>query len=351
MEYGRIIKHALEITWKHKVLWVFGAAAMVFGARGGGNGHGGGQWNALQYTFGSQDIARWRGMMRSGWPFPFGPWSGQGVPFTGWQGLIPVVLGFLGILLVLAFVALIVGIVVRYTSLGALAGMVNEVEESERTSFGSGLRQGWGRMLRLLAIDLLIGVAVFVAVLALLVFVFAGIAITIGPAVGLADAGGAATALGIVWGVGVGLGFLLAFLLLVLALVAAVTLVREFAFRACVIDKKGIFDALKAGLRLVRRHLREAVLMWLVLLGIGLLVGLVAVPLALLGGAGGLVAPAVLVYRMTHSWPMALVATAPFMLVLIPLGILVGGIYLTFQSAVWTLTYRELRDGLEPIGG
>ena len=103
-------------------------------------------------------------------------------------------------------------------------------------------------------------------------------------------------------------------------------------------------------MRLVRRHLRQAVLMWLVLLGISLLVGLIAVPLALLGGAGGLVGPALLVYKTTHSWPMALLAAVPFLLLLIPLGVLVGGIYLTFQSAVWTLTYRELRDGLKPLG-
>lgn len=346
MEYGRIIKRALEITWRHKVLWVFGVAAVLFGGRGGG--HGGGGANGIQYTFSGADLERWRRTMPMMRP-PMGSWPWQGMPFPAWQGVLPAVLGILAIILVIGFLALVLGIIVRYTSLGALAGMVNEVEETERTSFRSGFRQGWARMLRLLAIDLLIGLGVFVAVLVLLVLVVAGAVIAIGPAIGLSDVGGGARAIGIIWAVGVGLGFLLVLILTILALVAAVTLIREFAFRACVIEKKGVFEALRASFRLVRSRLREAVLMWLVLLGIGLLVGLVAIPVALVGGIGGLVGPALLAFRMTHSWPMAVVAAMPFLLVLIPLSILVGGVYLTFQSAVWTLTYRELRDGRKPV--
>lgn len=349
MEYGRIVKRAVEITWKHKVLWIFGVAAALFGlGRGGGHRGAGG----LQYVFSGTDLERWRRAMPMMPPgLPGAPRFG--LPLPAWQGLIPIALGLLAIALIVGLALLIVGLIVRYTSLGALVGMVNEVEEAEHTSFQSGLRQGWARMLRLLAIDLLIGLGVFVVALALLVLVVAGALITIGPAVGLAgfvELGGLAKAMGILWGVVVGLGFLLLFILIALALAAAVTLIREFAFRACVLEKKGVWEALSSGLALLRSHLREALLMWLVLLGIGLLVGLVLVPLALVGGVGGLLGPAFLAFKLSRSWPMAMLAAAPFLLVLVPLSILVGGVYLTFQSAVWTLTYRELREG-KPLGG
>jgi len=42
------------------------------------------------------------------------------------------------------------------------------------------------------------------------------------------------------------------------------------------------------------------------------------------------------------------VATAlfalPALLIIILVSLLISGIYLTFRSAVWTLTYRELRN-------
>ncbi len=349
MEYGRIVKRALEITWKHKVLWIFGVAAALFGA---GRGGGYNKANGLHYVFGGADLERWQRAM----PMipPRTPWMPRfGLPFPAWQGMLPMALGLLMIALVIGLALLILGIIARYTSLGALVGMVNEVEEAERTSFHSGLRQGWARMGRLLAIDLLLGLGVFAAVLVLLVLIVAGALIAIGPAVGLSqitELGGLAKALGILWGVVVGLGFLLVLILLILALAAVVTLIREFAFRACVLEKKGVFEALEAGFGLLYNRSREALLMWLVLLGINLLIGLVLIPLALLGGVGGLLGPVFLAFRVSRSWPMAMLAAIPFLLVLIPLSILIGGVYLTFQSAVWTLTYRELREG-KPLGG
>ena len=54
MDYGRIIKRSLEITWRNKVLWIFGIAATLFGA-GGGGGSGAGN-NLFQYSFNKQDM-------------------------------------------------------------------------------------------------------------------------------------------------------------------------------------------------------------------------------------------------------------------------------------------------------
>jgi len=263
MEYERIIKRALNISWRHKVLWVFGIAAAVFGgAHRGPRGEGSG----IQYILSSGDIERWqRSLPRVPW-CPIKPWAWQGMPFPEWSAMAPVLAGLVAVALIVAFLALIVGIVVRFTSLGALVGMVDEVERTEKTSFKSGLAKGWANLLRLFALNLIIGLAVFLVVVALILLGTMAVALASVPAILLFQAGTAPGVAGILWAVAVGLGLLLVSVLVGLAVAALTTLVREFAFRACVIDGQGIFDALRAGVALVRNRPREAVLTWLLLL-------------------------------------------------------------------------------------
>jgi hypothetical protein len=333
MEYGRIVKRALSITWHHKVLWIFGVAAALFGASHGWRGSVP-QGNSVQWVLGRGDIAR----LQHATPWwPGAPWTF----FNYLRTAFPLMIALLAFALIVVLVMCIVGIVVRYTSLGALAGMVDEVEESERTSFNSGLRKGLSRMLRLFAIDLLIGIGVFIIMIPFIVLIMLGVFFAIGPAIALASVGKAMSILGILWGVGVGLGVVLLIIIVAVALSALVTLTRELAFRACVLDKRGVFDALRAAFALVRTRTREVVLMWLLLLGINLAISLLTIPLALTA-VGGLVGPAFLVFNATRSVPVAIVAALPFVLVIAFAGVVISGVYLTFRSAVWTLSYREL---------
>ncbi len=336
MDHGRIVKRALEITWRHKVLWVFGIVAALFGVESSG---GGGRWNGLQYVLSPRDVQRWQRGLPFGPRLPYRP----GPPMPGWieQG-VPMVLGILAILAFFALALLVIGIIARYTSLGALAGMVDEIETREHTSFRSGLGKGWSRMLRLLAIDLLIGIGVFIILIPVIVVFVLGIAVAVGPAMVLARDRSGLMVLGIVWGIGVGLAVILLMILVAFVFSALVTIVREFAFRACVLDRQGVFDALRGAVALMRERLREALLMWLLLVGIRLVLGLVTVPLVLMG-VGMTVVPALLAYRVAESFVAALVVAVPLLVVMILLGVVVGGIYLTFISAVWTLSYRELR--------
>ena len=340
MEYGRVIKRAIDVTWRHKSLWVFGIAAALFGARGRGGGGGGGG-SGLQYVFSGEDLEKWWERMPSfGWTPP--PWP-QPPPFH-WEELAPLIIGALAVLAVVGVVAMVLSIIVRYTSLGALVGMVNEIEETEGTSFRSGLGVGWNRLLRLFAMDLIIGIGTFLVVLVILILAALATIIVVVPVAFLTSSGDGLGALGIILMVVAGLGLALLLILVFVALSALVTLIREFAFRACVIDKDGVFDALGAGIRLTRGRLRQAVLMWLLLLAINLAVGLLAIPLAVLA-AVGLVGPAVAAYKVSQSIWAAILAASPAMLLIIVISAFVGGIYLTFRSAAWTLTFRELRGG------
>lgn len=341
MEYGRIVRRALDITWRHKVLWVFGIAAVLFGGgkRGGGGGGGG---SGLQYVFSGKDIEQWRQGIPSIPGRPFGPWEWPPTPSLDPSTLVPIMLAIAMAVLVLGFLVFVASIIVRYTSLGALAGMVDEVERTEHTSFKSGLTKGWSRLLRLFAIDLLIGIAMFVIVMALIVLGTIGVLLASAPAILLFPAGRGAGVAGILWAVAVGLGLLLVFILVGLALSAVATLVREFAFRACILDGKGVFGALGEGIALTRNRSREAVLMWLIMVAINLALGLVSIPLVLLG-IGGMLGPALLAFSATRSVLAAVGVALPFLFVVAVASAAIGGIYLTFRSAVWTLTYRELR--------
>jgi len=341
MEYGRIIRRALEITWRHKVLWAFGIAAALFGGAQGGHGGGG---SGIQYVFSGKDIEQWRQKMPWMPGCPLRPWRWPQAPPPDWQAMVPVVLAVVAILLVVALLVFVASIIIRYTSLGALAGMVDEVERTESTSFRSGFKKGWSRLLRLFAIDLIIGMAMFVLILVLAALAIIGVLLAAAPAILLFKAGTAAGVAGILWAVAVGLGLLLVLILVGLALEVLVTLIREFAFRACVIDGKGVFDALGAAIALTRSRSREAAFMWLLLLAINLAVGLVAIPLALLG-VGGMLGPALFAFSTTGSVLAAVGVALPFVFIIVLASAVIGGIYLTFRSAVWTLTYRELRAG------
>jgi hypothetical protein len=336
VEYGRIIKRAWNVVWQHKVLWIFGIAAALFGG-GGARPRG---MPGAQYSFNNGDLERWREGM---------PW-GPGAPFgREWGGMpqieqwIPVVLAIIGVLFVLGLIMFVVSLIVRYTSIGALIGMVNDVEQADGTNFRAGLRQGWKRFLRLFAMDLIIGVVGGIVAVGVVIVMLALAGLLVGlPVALLVKVIQAPNWLAILWGVGLGLVLLLLFIVAMVAVGALSSLVRELSFRASVIDQRGVFEALRDGMALVRGRFRESVLMWLLLVAINLAVGLVSLPLTLLG-IGTIVAPALLAFRATES-PAAMLVAVPFVLLFGLVALFVGGVYYAFRSSVWTLTYRELKS-------
>ncbi len=329
MEYGKILKRSIEIVWRHKVLWIFGIAAALFS--------GSGFQPNMQYTMGQGDLDRLRQSM-PWWPY------GGGQLFNNWEQILMGILAVLAVLLLIALIWALVTAVIQYISLGALIGMVDEVEREGDTRFRSGLKQGWRRFLWLLAVDLLIGLAVtavlFVLIMVAGVLVIGGV--LAGRAVFMQVNVGAGEAVAIVAIVAVGLAFLAAMVLLALALSLLVTAVREYAFRAVILDGRNVFQGIGEGLRLFRGRFRESLFTWLLLLAIEFGVGLLALPLAMLGAAAVAV-PFALVMAAAESVALATLAALPGVLLFVALAALFGGIYYAFHSAVWTLTYRELR--------
>jgi hypothetical protein len=330
MEYGRIIKQGWRMTWRHKALWVFGIAAAIFGG-----GYGGG----LQYNVGSGDVQRWRQMLpRMPYMMPRG-WLGGMYPHLANIG--PVLAAIIGIAVIMGLVLAIVGILVRYTSLGALISMVDEVRQTDETSFKSGLSRGWKRFLRLFAIDLLVGLGVFAIVLLMVLMLGAATLLLMLPGIALVSSSRGPNALGIIWLVVGGIGFTFLLIMLGVALSAVTTVIRSWAQRACVLDEQGVFASLGRGIALLRERANESLVTWLLLGLIHMAVGLVALLVVLLL-AGLAVAFGFLLSGATRSAPVGLILAVPFILLLALVGVFVSGVYEAFRSSVWTLAFREL---------
>jgi hypothetical protein len=241
------------------------------------------------------------------------------------------VLGIVLFVIALVLAIAIVAIVLTNISRGALIGMVGQVEETGETSVRSGWRIGSSRFWSLLGIDLVTVIPIIIAAIALIIVALLPLVLGLGQRESL-------TALGILLTVLLMLG------VVGLLIVAGVVLgiLREFAYRQCVLEGKGALDSIRGGYRMARQNLRHVGVVWLLLVGIDLAVGIVAIPLALVV-FGLAAAPAAAIYAASKAIGPALVAG---ILIAIPgalLLALLGGVHLVFRSTTWTLAYRELQ--------
>jgi hypothetical protein len=335
MDHWKVLKRAWEITWRYRALWVFGIILALTTSRDRGN-------NGVQYTFGGED-------------FPLG--GGRfSIPKISPLQISPEITGTLiaiGVgLACLTLILIVVAVVAHYVARTALIRMVDDHEETgEKRGVRQGFRMGWSRAAwRLFLIDLLIGVPLVLAFILLFLLALAPLLLW---TTGSRPAGVVGTVATI------GLFFLFLFLLIVVALV--VRLLMHFFRRACVLEELGVIEAIRRGFGVVREHLKDVAIMWLIMIGvsIGLLLVMIFVVLllvalgALLGGlpallVGGLASQ---VSKSAVPWILGAAVGVPIFLVVVVVPTLfLGGLIEVFKSSVWTLTYRELRalEAMEP---
>jgi len=301
MDYTKIIKRAWEITWRHKALWFFGfLLALVSGGGGGGGGGGSGQ-------------------------------SLQGIVGHGVRVQPIWILAVVLLLLAIALVLIVVSVIIANLSRGALIGMVREIEDNGNTSVRSGWHTGWSHFLPLFAINLIISIPMAVVTFILIIF-------GLSPLLLLLAQRRILTILAIA------LTVLLMLLIIGLLILAstALAVVRELAYRQRVLEKKGVLDCIRDGYRMGRENLRHVAIIWLLLFGINLAWGIVAIPIFLLVAAAAAI-PAITIYTITEAWAPALLVGIPIGVVGILLLTLLVGIYQVFRSTIWTLTYLELQ--------
>jgi len=231
--------------------------------------------------------------------------------------------------------------------------MVDDYEETgEKRGVRQGFRLGWSRTtLRVFVIDLLTRLPGLLAGFLLLL-------LGLGLLAAILAAGKNVVVIVLASVAGIGFGFLVILAAIVVGLV--VSLLRQFFWRVCALEELGVIDSLRQGFDFVRRHLADAVVMWLIMLGLEIAWIITMIPVVLFLVVVGAVfagAPALLVAGLARlafdgavPWILAAVVGLPiFILVLAAPLTFLGTLAEVFKSSVWTLTYRELRalEGLK----
>lgn len=280
MDYGKAINRAVNIAWQNKFLIVLGILAALgsgsFGGGGGGN-----------FTF-----------------------SSDGAPLEDEFAALAA-----GVVLVLVCVAVAVGIVfwaISSIARGGLIASVNDLESGQESSFSQAWRAGWEKVWTLLGIGFLPaipGLVLFVG--GLFAFgAYGGITALFGEDFGSIFGG---TALGIV---------AIVLICLVGPIVLVLSVLRNFAERACMLEDLGVIDAYRRGASVLMANIGEAVILFVLQIAIFIGLGIV------------LFVPGILVALCCFLWPLYLVAQ---------------GAINAFLSALWTLAWRSWTGELPMI--
>ena len=296
MNFGKVLSRAWEITWRWKVLWVFGFLVSL--------GQGGNR--------GSSSFFR----VEDG---------GRGGQFL--ERIPPAV----GLLIALACVGLIIGLALWVLSVigrGALIGGVQQVEEEGSTDLGRAWRVGVNRFWTLFGIS-------FLTALPILVLVVLVAAVFVGPIlaeVGISAGRDAPTGI-------FGLSFLCGAPLCCSAIIVGIVLsqIKIYADRAAVLEGLGWIDAFQRGWQVLRDNLGPTVVFWLIFFAIGLVFAIVV------GGALLVLLLPFLVFVASSdpgAWILLPVACGG--LLAIVASAIIGSVVETFTSATWTLAYREM---------
>lgn len=291
LNYGQILKRAFEITKNNRSLWLFGILVAIFNTSGNFT-------NIPNFNYNRDSTS-----------FPKVP-----IPKIDPDTIMLIIAIAALAFLVFVFLAIFVTFLAR----GALVGMVNKLDQEQAVSIKDGFLVGLSYILPLLAIGFLIWTPFVVGLLILA-------ALTVGPGVLLILA--EAKIIGIVLVV---LGFLF-WLAVVIVLAIALMIISLLAARFLIIGEKGIIGSINEGYRLLRNNLGPVLLVWLINLGIGFGQGIIF---------------AIIIFIMVFPITMLAMFTSPFLFILliIPFAglVFIGGLFETFFSSLWTITYRRL---------
>jgi hypothetical protein len=351
IDFGKILKRAWHILWNYRILWIFGILLAITSGGGSGpngssgssnyninngNGNPGINWNSSPFL---QSLFTW--FQHDIQPLLLRP--DLHIATFVWIGV--------GLLLFILIVSLLLALVHYPTE----TAVIRMVDEFERTGVKVGFRQGWKlgwnrRAFRIWVIDLIVSLpalllGAILASLGLLAYL------------GVRSGTGVAVAGSIITAIGCAFLFILAFIILAVGL----SLLRQFFIRRAALEDTGIGESFRSGWSMFKSNWKSAGLMWLIMVGIGIGMGIaglivffllipayivLALPAVIVAAIPGLA-----VFGITSifasgplAWILGALAALPFFLLVVfaPLT-LVTGWYRIYASTVWTLTYREIQ--------
>jgi hypothetical protein len=255
---------------------------------------------------------------------------------------------------IVLLVSILLAVLLHYTSLAALIGMVDEAERGGKlVSIRRGFRLGWSRVAgKLFLIDLSINLpaAIFFG----LVFCLC-ISPTLLFGLGTITANPAAV-IGIIMLTTAGV-VLFAFLVLAAALILSIT--RPVMHRACAVGDLGVGASIRRGFTLLKSQFTPVITTWLLWIAVRLVwtvailpVLVILLPVLLLTLLVGALASIPLILICTgiaslfvstvFAWVIGVVFAAPlFLLITFSPIIFLDGWVANFKTGFWTLSYRD----------
>lgn len=318
--YGELIKDSFEISWKYRFLWFFGLFAGGYSGGGGGNFNTGGSFDDFDGSNG----------------------GGTGTDISNWfYDNLALIIGIAIALIVLVILVFLWSVICR----GAVIGSVRDVREGRQISFKSAFHRGRESFVRLLLYDLfllVVGVCLFIIILALVLFIIFMIATGVAGAVILSILSLWVSS----WFV-IGLGFL-ACCGLIFFFAIPFALFLNLAVRAVVLEGAGPVEALGRAWQLSLDNLGQGLLVSVIAYGLSfvaglamfLVVGLVSIPaiFAWIAAAAG-------DFNLGGIILASLLSLLPLVALLI-----VTAAMNTYFTTYWTIAYRKL-TGDEDVGG
>jgi hypothetical protein len=355
MDPIKILKRAWHILWSYRTLWVFGLILAMAGAGSSGNngpdnGSGndrdsqGSHQQPLPEDMGeafNQGIQEMQKALNEGL-------DAAGIPREDLNTLIWIAVAFVVFSVILSLVVA----VARYVAETSVIRMVDEYENTgAKMTVREGFRIGWSRTSwRLFLINLIVSLPMILTMLLLLGL---GIMVFMSFTQGSQEAGMISVVISAV------ILFLVIFVVAIVSIFLG--LLRHFFWRACALENLTVRESLSRGFQMARQNWKSVGIMWLVMIGLGIVWAILSViafvltlpVVAVTGVAGALVAviPALLTGGLTSlfldgwlPWIVGALFVLPlFFTIAFSPWLLLQGWQAVFTSTVWTLVYRELK--------
>lgn len=353
MDPVKILKRSWHILWSYRALWVFGLILAL--AAGGMSSNGSNSGSRYEQEYGDNQQVTPQDM-REGWQEFKQELSNifeNGIPEADIAGseLVTFLWVFGGFIVVMTLFGIVMA-VARYVSETAVIKMVDEYETTgNKMTVRQGFRIGWSKTAwRLFLINLVVNLP---AITLMLVLLISGIGVYFAWVNGTANFAAFSMVAAIV------LAVITVFVVVILSIV--LNLLRHFFWRFAVLEGAGVRESLQRGFAFALENWKNVGLMWLVMIGLGIvwaivsiILVIVTIPLVIVTAviAALIVALPFLLFAGIFStflsgvlpWVAGGLFVAPlFFTIAFSPWVLLGSWQAVYTSTVWTLTYREIK--------
>jgi hypothetical protein len=301
--FGEVLTRAWQITWKYKVLWIFGILASC--GRGGGNGGGGNSGGGRSSGSGNGSGLDPNNLFPKDIFQEAGKWLND-----NWWIIALIVLAVIVLVLLFYYLGTI-------GKIALIKGTFKAEQGAESMSFGELWSESQPFFWRVFGLSFLIGLAFLVIFLPLF-------------AIGILTAG-------------VGFVCLLPLICILVPIAWVLSVVLEQADAAIVLEDKSMFDGFKRGWEITKNNIGPMIVMALILGIGGAIIGvIIALPILIIVVPVAIGAAAMGASGATSSLSIPLIIGGACCVLYFPVLLILSGALTTYIQAAWTLTFMRL---------